>query len=122
MLEILLVILIIVFIVKKVNNNSETRHNKNKQPQYYDSPYETEPQIDVNVEKGKDYKNGYQPKWLLTYNEKSAYKTIKQVTDEKGYTVFTKVRLLDLVEPRDSNRKDQSYLWKIQAKHVSCIG
>lgn len=41
----------------------------------------------------------YQKKWLLTYNEKDAFKKIKAVTDEISCYTFSKVRLLDLLEP-----------------------
>ena len=60
----------------------------------------------------------YKPKILLTQNEKTQYKKIKEVTDELGLTVFTKVRLLDLLEPQKQNR---SLLYKVQAKHIDFV-
>lgn len=47
-----------------------------------------------------NYKDIYEPKWLLTYNEKNAFKIIYNVVLDRGYYVFTKVRLLDLIQPR----------------------
>ncbi len=120
MLKIILVIVIIVFVVKKAKEYSNSGNYKNNQPKY-EWIEATQEQGETTSKKGKNYINGYQTKWLLSYNEKAAYRTIKEVAEEKGYTVFTKVRLLDLVEPRDSNKKDQSYMWKIQAKHVDFV-
>ena len=115
----MIVIIIIAYVVQYGRRITQKKNNQNNQPKY-EWEQETPTQIETKTENNK-YINGYQPKWLLSYNEKAAYKTIKQITDEKGYTVFTKVRLLDLVEPRESNRKDQSYLWKIQAKHLDFV-
>ncbi len=66
-----------------------------------------------------NYKYIYEPKWLLTYNEKNAYKKIDEIIKAKNYYVFPKVRLLDLIQPRDLTNK--KYLWKIQAKHVDFV-
>jgi len=41
----------------------------------------------------------YQRSWLFTYNEKDAYQKLKPIAEGLGYTVFAKVRLLDLVTP-----------------------
>ena len=63
----------------------------------------------------------YQKKWLLTYNEKDAFKKIKAVTDEIGCYTFSKVRLLDLLEPVKGNTKYKTYFYKVQAKHVDFV-
>ena len=63
----------------------------------------------------------YMPKWLLTYNEKYAYGEIKAAADELGMTVFTKVRLFDLVEPRHGASRYKTLQYKIQAKHVDFV-
>lgn len=63
----------------------------------------------------------YQKKWLLTYNEKDAFKKIKAVTDEIGCYTFSKVRLLDLLEPIKGNPKYKTYFYKVQAKHVDFV-
>ena len=126
MIEILIIAIIIVLLVRK-NTNKSTKKSNKQTPLYEWPPQQTtqtEQEITQEEPKegtGKDYRNGYQAKWLLTYNEKNAYKNIKEIADAKKYTVFTKVRLLDLVEPKSTNRTDQSYLWKIQAKHVDFV-
>ncbi len=63
----------------------------------------------------------YQRAWLFTYNEKDAYAKLKPIAEELGYTVFAKVRLLDLLEPVKGNPKYKTYLYKIQAKHVDFV-
>lgn len=63
----------------------------------------------------------YQPRWLFSYNEKYAYTLLKPIAEELGYTVFAKVRLLDLIEPVKGIRKYKTYFYKIQAKHVDFV-
>lgn len=63
----------------------------------------------------------YQRSWLFTYNEKDAYQKLKPIAEELGYTVFAKVRLLDLVSPIKGNPKYKTYFYKVQAKHVDFV-
>ncbi len=66
-----------------------------------------------------DYKEVYRSKWLFTYNEKDFYKHLKEFAAKQDMSVFAKVRLYDLLEPRDS--KDKFARYKIQAKHVDFV-
>lgn len=68
-----------------------------------------------------EVEKAYQKKWMFTYNEKDAYKKLQEIAAPKGYTVFAKVRLLDLVEPIRQNPKYKTFLYKIQAKHVDFV-
>lgn len=68
-----------------------------------------------------DYSNGYKSKWLFSYNEKDAYHKIKEITDTMGLYLFAKVRLYDLVEPKQNIEKRQGHVFKIQAKHVDFV-
>lgn len=120
-MEGLLVIgIIIAFIIWK-DKNKKAENNKliQQKEQNENQPQEETPKTEI--EEGKNYRTGYQQKWLLTYNEKAAFKIIKEIAETKGYTVFAKVRMLDLVEPKSINKRDKSYLWKIQAKHVDFV-
>ena len=119
MLNIMVIIIVIAYIVR-LTKRTYRRNRYNPEQTTFEYNQESTTQNETNNGK-KNYIEGYQQKWLLSYNEKAAYKIIKQVAEEKGYTVFAKVRLLDLVEPKIENRKDQSYLWKIQAKHVDFV-
>ena len=62
----------------------------------------------------------YKKRWLLSYNEKDAFKKLQSAANEVGYTVFSKVRLLDLLEPV-SGKNYRSYFYKVQAKHVDFV-
>ncbi len=66
-------------------------------------------------------KGAYHKRWLFSYNEKNAYYKLKPIAEELGYTVFAKVRLLDLLEPVKGTQKYKTYLYKIQAKHVDFV-
>lgn len=63
----------------------------------------------------------YQKKWMFTYHEKDAYKKLKPIAEDLGYTVFAKVRLLDLLEPQKGHPKYKALFNKIQAKHVDFV-
>lgn len=67
------------------------------------------------------FKGAYHKKWMFTYNEKDAYKKLKPIAEEMGYTVFAKVRLLDLLEPVRGTDRYKTYLNKVQAKHVDFV-
>lgn len=66
-------------------------------------------------------KGAYQKSWLFSYNEKDAYNKLVPIARELGYTVFTKVRLLDLLEPVKGNPKYKTYFYKVQSKHVDFV-
>lgn len=72
-------------------------------------------------EESINYSKIYTPKWMFTMNEKPAYFKLKQIAEPLGYTVFAKVRLFDLVEPRYKGEKNNKWLWKIQAKHCDFV-
>lgn len=116
MFQILLIIAIIIYVVGNINKKTSKTNYKEYQPQYEWSQQQSK---ENNNE--KNYIDGYQKTPLLSKHEADAYKRIKEAAEEKDYTVFTKVRILDLVEPKTKYRKEQAYLWKIQAKHVDFV-
>ena len=67
------------------------------------------------------YDKAYQKKWLLTMNEKAFYRQLSSFAAKKNMTVFTKVRLLDLLEPVKNQPKYKTYFYKVQAKHVDFV-
>lgn len=75
----------------------------------------TSEQDEINLQKA------YQKKWMFTYNEKNAFWKLKKIAEEKGYIVFAKVRLIDLVEPVRGNQKYKTFFYKVQAKHVDFV-
>lgn len=66
-------------------------------------------------------KGAYKQRWLFTYHEKDAYQKLKPIAEDLGYTVFAKVRLLDLLEPVSGNPQYRTYFNKIKAKHVDFV-
>ena len=63
----------------------------------------------------------YRQRWMFTLNEKNAYYKLLPIAQELGYTVFAKVRVLDLIEPVKGIPKYKTYFYKIQAKHVDFV-
>ena len=88
--------------------------NKGKHAQASD----TEPE---ETAKSLPIEGAYQKSWLFSRNEKDAYQKLRALTDEAGYTVLAKVRLLDLLEPIRGNPKYKTYFYKIQSKHVDFV-
>ncbi|MCR5599786.1 MAG: DUF2726 domain-containing protein [Ruminococcus sp.] len=62
----------------------------------------------------------YNAKTILTDREYAFYKRLKPIADEYGLSIYTKVRLADLIEPKP---KAENPCWmecfnKIKAKHI----
>ena len=113
-MEILLIAIAIVFAVLYIKQKNAGAAAPTAAPELKD------PEADAAKEK-LPIAGAYQKKWLLTYNEKDAYKALKDLCDKNGLYLMTKVRLLDLVEPTKGNPKYRTYLYKIQAKHIDFV-
>lgn len=67
-----------------------------------------------------DFKTAYQRKYLLTKNEWYEYRKLKEYASAHDLKICPKVRLLDIIEPR--NGKDyRSLMARIQSKHVDFL-
>lgn len=115
LLGILIIIAIVVWVNNKNKNNNKRRydHQQNTQPQYIPQPVQTQDQE-------QDWTKTYQKTHLLTKNEYYEYKKLKQYADKYNLIICPKVRLLDLVIPRDS-RNNLAALGKINSKHVDFV-
>lgn len=111
-MEILLIIAVVVLAVMYLKKKPATAPKTAPEPK--------DPEVEAAREK-LPIAGAYQKKWLLTYNEKDAYKVLKTICDENGLYLMTKVRLLDLVEPTKGNPKYRTYLYKVQAKHIDFV-
>lgn len=60
-------------------------------------------------------------KFLLTNAERSFYGVLLQATSPE-YTIFSKVRLADIIHVQKGTEKRQTYFNKIQAKHLDFVG
>lgn len=69
-----------------------------------------------------DYSKSYQKKYLLTKNEYYAWKKLNAYAQQAEMIVCPKVRLLDIIEPQQSDYKTYtSRMRKIQSKHVDFV-
>ncbi|NCB74177.1 MAG: DUF2726 domain-containing protein [Clostridia bacterium] len=68
-----------------------------------------------------DYTKGYKSKWLFSNHEKEAFHKIKAITDSMELYLFAKVRLFDLLEPKENIENKLGHQGKIQAKHVDFV-
>lgn len=68
-----------------------------------------------------DYKAAYQAQQIFTRNEWQNYKKLREVAETKGYIICPKVRLLDIIKPRNGHKKFKTLLYKIQSKHVDFV-
>lgn len=109
----IVMIIIVIYLTKNTRNKYTPKNYKYKHNKHEQSQQTKETKI--------NYIDGYKKIPLLSNHEYEAYKRIKAAADERKYTVFTKVRLLDLIEPKNINQKEQAYLWKIWAKHVDFV-
>lgn len=108
------ILLIVIIILLVLINLYQKKKNKNT----------IENETVQNIENNKEEKyppQNYQRKWMFSYNEKDAYRRIKEITNQAGLELFVKVRLLDLIEPRNNIHNFKAHLWKIQAKHVDFV-
>lgn len=60
----------------------------------------------------------YHSKMLLTKNEYSFFKKLKNITDEKNLQILAKIRLADLVEVNSGTKDWSKYFNKIKSKHI----
>lgn len=107
---IVLILIIVGLIVWNLKGKNTPKKNTQRQ-----EPEQADPKEPLPI------KGAYQKSWMFSYNEKDAYKKLKPIAEELGYTVFAKVRLLDLLEPVKGNPKYKTYFYKVQAKHVDFV-
>ncbi len=76
---------------------------------------------DNKTNKNVDYTKGYKSRWLFSNHEKEAFYKIKEITDSIGLYLFAKVRLFDLLEPKQGIENKLGHQGKIQSKHVDFV-
>ena len=78
---------------------------------------------DDEIEDGKEDIIPYQFKYLLTKNEWTFYKKLKEATDKRNLHILAKVRLADLVEVEKwvNGGGFKKYFSKIKSKHVDFV-
>ena len=96
-------------------------HPRSKKPETQASREEPETNASPKPEINIDFAHAYQAQPLFTRNEWQNYKTLRDVAEIKGYVICPKVRLLDIVKPRNGEQKYKTLLYKIQSKHVDFV-
>lgn len=127
-MDTILLILALIVLACILYSRRTNRHSRNYHPRW------TPPQCDASTQEQSNasaasqadtdmlpYDKAYQRKWLLTMNEKVFYRQLCTFAAKKNMTVFTKVRLLDLLEPVKNQPKYKTYFYKVQAKHVDFV-
>lgn len=71
-------------------------------------------------ERMQAYQNAYEATNILTKNERNNYKNLKIAADKKGYMICPKVRLADIVKPRNDPQY-MSRFGKIKSKHLDFV-
>lgn len=74
-----------------------------------------------NNDNPENYADKYQIKPLLTNHEAEQYAKMLPVAQKIRMTIFTKVRLADIIEPKHNQNKWKTFWYKIQSKHVDFI-
>ena len=96
-------------------------HPRSKKPEPQTSKGEQESSVAQEPEVTIDFAHAYQAQPLFTRNEWQNYKTLREVAEVKGYVICPKVRLLDIVRPKNGEQKYKTLLYKIQSKHVDFV-
>ncbi len=105
---------------RKTNTHTESEYTISQEEidrinKRYQTNTVSEPEIKI------DFAHAYQAQPLFTRNEWQNYKTLREVAEVKGYVICPKVRLLDIVRPRNGEQKYKTLLYKIQSKHVDFV-
>lgn len=72
------------------------------------------------TDKNAEYQNAYQAADVFTRNERNNYITLKSAADKKGYIICPKMRLADIVTPRNDPQY-MSRFGKIKSKHLDFV-
>lgn len=69
----------------------------------------------------EEFKDSYRKIDIMTRNEFSQYKKMLPVIQKLGMTLFTKVRLADLIEPTSDGKQYMSDFGRIKSKHCDFV-
>ena len=104
-------------VIYKGQQNNRKQQKQYKQPQIKLHPI-TKPEPEQQQQ--QDWTKAYQKTHLLTKNEYYEYKKLKKYADQHNLIICPKVRLLDLIVPRES-KNNLAALGKINSKHVDFV-
>lgn len=132
MIDLLLIIVIVILCI--IRRPPRSRRRKSYPPSYdylyrrsskgesWEGPSSREAPVEAPLEQETlPVKGAYRRSWVFTQNEKAEYRKLKSMAEELGYVVLAKVRLLDLLEPKQGIPKYKTYFYKVQAKHIDFV-
>lgn len=105
------IIVLIVIIIWMKKNEKENKIVK----EYTDQIHQTE-----SADTESSYKGKYKSRMLLTKNEWSAYMSLKKITDAHELVICPKVRLIDIIEPKQGP-EENALRAKVIQKHVDFV-
>lgn len=112
--------LLVILVIASIIIYNDKKKSRNQQRPYQPPQYTQQPVTKQEQDPQQDWTKTYQKTHLLTKNEYYEYKKLKQYADKNNLIICPKVRLLDLVIPRDS-RNNLAALGKINSKHVDFV-
>lgn len=122
-------IAIIIFIIVKLRKRKARRESEQRKKEVDYTAQRIAEELQTKQQEGTtteeppaiNYNASYQPKYLLSINERDQYRKLKAWASNHDAIVFTKVRVLDLIEPRKDADNYKTLFYKIQAKHVDFV-
>lgn len=105
---------------QRKNTQPIYKENKVKYPRTEPKPVQQPIQKPIPNAQTAEYQDAYEAVNILTRNESENYKKLKIAADRKGYIICPKVRLADIVKPRNDPRY-MSRFGKIKSKHVDFV-
>lgn len=107
-------------IQQKQYHHTDTSFKVRQEPSFSEPKVYHQPQKPTETTKKSEYQNAYEATPILTQNEFRNYQTLNQAAMQKGYMVNCKVRLADIVKPRNDPQY-MSRFGKIKSKHVDFV-
>lgn len=104
----------------KIYTQQTTNNDRAEEPKQTKPVQETQQATPKESPKKSEFENAYEPTPILTQNELRNYRTLNEAAMRRGYVVNTKVRLADIVKPRNDS-KYMSHFGKIKSKHVDFV-
>lgn len=123
-----LILLVIICVVvtkivkqnKKDNNNPKKAIENDEWPENYQETEYKYQETSYQEKDQRDWTQCYQRTHLLTKNEYQEYKKLKYYADQSNLIICPKVRLLDIIIPKEG-RNNLAALGKINSKHVDFV-
>ena len=120
LIGIIIIVILIIKVIRDKRANNANYQNTSFETSWQEGGDHQQQQTSIPAAQGKDWSQSYQKTHLLTKNEYYEYKKLKQYAAQNNLIVCPKVRLLDIVIPREGKNK-LAALGKINSKHVDFV-